>query len=105
MALVSDPHGGLADSASAHETVKDYETLIYRTPAKAEKNQTEESVTEWVIEKQVQPGVYALGDFNFKNPGAPIVVNANIDREHEAASFELFDYPGEYDDRGSGEAY
>ena len=51
------------------------------------------------------PGVYALGDFNFKNPGAPIVVNANVSRKHEAANFEMFDYPGEFDDRGSGEAY
>jgi len=95
----------LADAPSAHETVKDYETLIYRTRAQAEKNQIEESVTEWVIEKQVQAGVYALGDFNFKNPGAPIMVNANVSRKHEAASFEMFDYPGEFDDRGSGEAY
>jgi type VI secretion system secreted protein VgrG len=53
----------------------------------------------------VQPGAYALADFNFKTPAAPIVVNSNISRKHEGAGFEIFDYPGEYDTRSEGEAY
>jgi type VI secretion system secreted protein VgrG len=94
----------LADAASAHDPFPGYEDFIYRTPTHKSKV-AEEAVTDWVIEKEVQPGVYALADFNFKNPGSPIVVNANISRQHEAAGFEIFDHPGEYDDRDSGEAY
>jgi type VI secretion system secreted protein VgrG len=93
----------LADAASAHEPFEGYEEFIYRTRTHQGK-EAEESVTDWVIEKEVQPGVYALADFNFKNPGAPVVVNANKARKHEAAGFEIFDHPGEYDERGEGEA-
>jgi len=95
----------LADSASAHEPFKGYETLNYRPQIRTDGDQTEESVTNWVIEKQLQPGVYVLGDFNFKSPAAAIIVNDNVSRKHPAASFEMFDYPGEFDDRTSGEAY
>lgn len=94
----------LADSASAHEVTEDYDTIVYQSEGHGGQ-ETTESVTDWVIEKEVQPGVYALGDFNFKTPAAPIVVNDNISRQHAASAFEIFDYPGEFDKRDEGEAY
>jgi type VI secretion system secreted protein VgrG len=95
----------LADAPSAHSAFGDYDTLTYRTRMEMEGDQTAESVTEWMIEKEVQPGVYALADFNFTTPASPIVVNANITRQSAAAGFEVFDYPGVYGVRGDGEAY
>jgi type VI secretion system secreted protein VgrG len=62
-------------------------------------------VTDWIIEREIQPGLWAMADYNFKTPGAPIVVNANISRSHEHAGFEIYDYPGEYTSRQEGEAY
>lgn len=94
----------LADSASAHVPFEDYATLTYR-PRTHQGEEMKETVTDWLIEKEVQPGVYALADFDFKAPSAPIVVNDNITRQHPAASFEMFDYPGEFDKRDDGEAY
>ena len=95
----------LADAASSHDPFPDYDTLSFRPPVQQAGDQNEETITEWVIEKEVQPGVYAMADFNFKTPSSPILVNANINRKHEAADFEVYDYPGEYDDRSSGDAY
>jgi type VI secretion system secreted protein VgrG len=94
----------LADSASAHDPFPDYDTFTYRTAAN-QGTQMEETVTDWVIEREVQPGVVALKDFNFKTPATSLAVNANINRKHGAANFEVYDYPGEYDDRPSGEGY
>ena len=94
----------LADSASAHESFEDYDTVLYQ-PQTHQGQETSETVTDWVIEKEVQTGVYALGDFNFKTPAAPIIVNDNVSRQHPASSFEVFDYPGEFDKRDEGEGY
>jgi type VI secretion system secreted protein VgrG len=94
----------LADSASAHEPFAGYDTLVYR-PRTHQGEETAETVTDWVMEKELQPGAYALGGFHFKTPNAPIVTNANISRKHEAAAFEIYDYPGGFDNRDEGDAY
>jgi len=94
----------LADGSSAHSVFAGYESMIYRPPTAHQKERSE-SVSDWVIEKEVQSGAYALADFNFKTTVAPIVSNASIDRQHPASAFEIYDYPGEFDDRDEGEAY
>jgi type VI secretion system secreted protein VgrG len=93
----------LADAPTAYEAYPDHEEFIYRTATHQGRDATE-SVTHWVIEKELKPVVYALSDFNFKNP-TPIVVNSNVTRHHEAAHFEIYDHPGEFDDRAEGEMY
>ena len=94
----------LADGATAHEPFPGYEVMIYRPPSSHQQEQSE-SVSDWVIEKEVQTGVYALADFNFKTTVAPILSNANVNRSHPAAAYEIFDYPGEFKDRAEGDAY
>ena len=94
----------LADSPSAHEAYEGYDTMTYRPPTTKQEESTE-TVTEWVIEKEVQPGQYVLNDFNFTTPKASLLTNANISREHQSADFEMYDYPGEYEQRAEGETY
>jgi type VI secretion system secreted protein VgrG len=94
----------LADAAAAHSPFEDYDTLVYR-PHTHTGEETAETVTDWVVEQEVQSGVYALADFDFKKPAAPILTNANISRKHAAADFEMYDYPGEFEKRDEGEAY
>ena len=94
----------LADSLSAHEAYEGYDTMIYRPPTTKQEENTE-TVTEWVIEKEVQSGQYALNDFNFTTPKASLIANANVSRQHAAADYEVYDYPGEYEQRSEGETY
>ncbi len=94
----------LADALSAHQPFPDYDTATYRPPTHKEA-ETGEFVHQWLVEKEIQPGLVALGDFNFKTPSASLVVNADITRSHHAAGFERFDYPGVYEKRDEGEAY
>lgn len=93
----------LADSPSAHSPFQDYKDILYRPRIQGQ--QTEESISDWVMEKEVQPGAYVLGDFNFETPGAPILGNASVSRSHAAAAFEMFDYPGEFEKRDGGDGY
>jgi type VI secretion system secreted protein VgrG len=46
---------------------------------------------------------YALNDFNFETPKTSLLSNANATRQHGAAQFEIFDYPGEYAVHGDGD--
>lgn len=94
----------LADSPSAHEAYEGYGTMTYRPPA-TEREEHAETITEWVIEKEIQPGQYALNDFNFTTPKTSLLANANISRQHQAADYEIYDYPGEYEQRTEGEGY
>jgi type VI secretion system secreted protein VgrG len=91
----------LADSASAHKPVPGYEEIIFRELEKVSDQQ--EVVTEWTIEKEVQPVACALNDFNFETPKVSLLANANVTRQHGAAVFEIYDYPGEYVDHSSGD--
>jgi len=60
-------------------------------------------VTDWVVEKELKTGAYALNDFNFETPKASLLAKSVIPRAHAAADFEVYDYPGEYEAHGDGE--
>ncbi len=92
----------LADSPSAHKPFPGYEKIKHRIH-RAEKD--EEIITQWVNETTLQPGAYALDDFDFKNVQKDLKVRSVISREHDQANFEVFDYPGEYIQLSEGETY
>ena len=94
----------LADSVSAHETYSGYETVIYRPPS-GKQVFDRECVTDWVVEKELQTGAYALKDFNFETPKANLLAKSTIQRPHAAADLEVYDYPGEYEQHSDGEAW
>jgi type VI secretion system secreted protein VgrG len=93
----------LADSASAHESYQDYDQIKFR-PADLRAGD-EKIIMDWTVETRVQPGFYALNDFDFKNTKKDLQARSKITREHAAADFEIYDYPGEYTESNDGEEY
>ena len=93
----------LADANSAHQAYPGYETVVYRPPSKALVGR--ECISEWVMEKEVQPGAYELNDFDFKSPKKVLRAKSGISRNHERADLEVYDYPGEYLEHAEGESY
>ncbi len=91
----------LADSASAHKPFAGYEDITFHELQKGAA--AREVVTDWTVEKEVQPVAYALNDFNFEKPKASLLSNSNVTRQHGAANFEIYDYPGEYAEHGDGD--
>ena len=59
----------------------------------------------WRASKQVQPGAYALTDYDFKAPKKSLAANSQVTRDHSASEFEIFDYPGEYTEAADGDNY
>lgn len=93
----------LADSSNAHSQLPGYPELRYRPPSKARFQY--ETITDWVLEKEIQPGVVALTDYDFINPKKALEAKAAISRKHAVPDLEVFDYPGQYDQAADGENY
>ena len=93
----------LADSVNSHEPYPSYEQISYRPPDKSVSS--DEIISTLTVETSVQPCLYSLNDFDFKNTKKDLQTRAKIAREHAAADFEIYDYPGEYTESGDGENY
>ena len=93
----------LADSYSAHESYPEFKQLKYQPADRG--TAAEEYVSDWIVETSLQPGSYALNDFDFKNTQKDLLARAKVGREHTAADFEMYDYPGDYTETGDGEEY
>ena len=55
--------------------------------------------------QQVQSGVFALNDFNFRTPKANLQVKSAIQHEHVMSKLEVYDYPGKYLEADQGQTY
>ena len=55
--------------------------------------------------RDIQPGAYALNDFDFERPKTQLAVKSTVKRKHAQAKFEVYDYPGEYLETNDGDAY
>lgn len=64
-----------------------------------------ECVYEWCVAHEVQPGAYAIKDFDFKKPSSPRLSVVKRPFKHEQGNLEVFDYPGEFDSSGEGDTY
>ena len=85
----------LADAYGSHEIIPDYEEIPYYPPDNVAVRE-EECISSWYISKQLQPGSYALNDYDFTRPKANLNTNSSVQREHSQSEYEVFDYPGDY---------
>ncbi|MGE7990119.1 type VI secretion system Vgr family protein [Pseudomonas sp. NPDC089554] len=93
----------LADSYGAHAPVSGYEQLRYRggTPAG---DSDGEVVHAWNMGSEVEPGAWALQDYDFEKPSANLLVKSTQARDYAQSRHERYDYPGRYRERQRGEA-
>ena len=94
----------LSDSVSSHEPFPGYEKIPFFPPDEHLRRE-EHHIHEWTVSQEVQPGIYALNDYDFERPKANLQVKSSIQRGHARAKMEIFDYPGEYTQTGDGETY
>ena len=94
----------LSDSVSSHEPFPDYEKIPFFPPDEHLRRE-EHHIHEWTVSQEVQPGIYALNDYDFERPKANLQVKSAIQRRHARAAMEIFDYPGEYTQASDGETY
>ncbi len=93
----------LADNVSAHTTYPSYDTINFRTGRGGVASS--ESITDWTLEQEVQPGAYSLNDFNFETPKTSLLAKSLISTPSAQSSFEVYDYPGEFSTQSDGTDY
>ncbi len=94
----------LADDPGAHTPFSGYDQVPYYPPDVQELRE-KDHLYEWIVEKQVQPGAYALNDFDATAPRKNLRTAASTPKDHAMADFEMYDYPGDYSEASDGNAY
>jgi type VI secretion system secreted protein VgrG len=93
----------LVDDVTAHQPFAGYDSITYRNQ---DQNQVEEEYVHSLnTVMAVQPGRYALNDFDFEKPKASLAAGSDITNQHAQSDYEIYDYPGEYKEFGDGENY
>lgn len=94
----------IADSSSIHEACPGQESAGYNLVGGG--LDADDVVNTWNIEQELRTGKYTLTDYNFKTPSASLLATeSTIVSVGGNASFEIFDYPGEYTTRGDGSTF
>lgn len=62
-------------------------------------------IQDWLREEEYAPGKYAHEDFNFETPSTDLLAQTNTVLQFANQSkYEIYDYPGEYGEKGKGDA-
>jgi len=92
----------LADAPSAHDPCPGCETATYYP---WNRGHDFAGIRSWTRESRVCPGAFAHTDFDFKSPGKKLLSDVSEPKTHDHADYEIYDYPGEYLERGDGDNY
>ncbi|MDY7230918.1 type VI secretion system Vgr family protein [Hyalangium rubrum] len=90
----------LNDASTTSPAMAGEARLIYREHRKMVA--ASESVHEFAVRREVQPGAVVLRDFNFVRPRMDLTANSTADEGEHA--LEIYDYPARYEDAGTGKA-
>ncbi|MCG6657502.1 type VI secretion system tip protein VgrG [Halomonas campisalis] len=85
----------LADAPVSHERIPGCEEVSF-FPPETERGRAQDHVWDWWLGQQIQTELFALRDFDFENPRNPPEAKESRPREHLAASYEAYDYPGRF---------
>ena len=61
-------------------------------------------VWDWQADAQIQPGAYAVREYNFTTPKADLTAKSLIPGQHAHGTAEVYDYPGRYETADGGQA-
>lgn len=66
----------------------------------------QDAILTWTVERQFQPGKYTHRDYNFERPDQNLQVEIpSKSKLGGNEKFEVYDYPGEYEDTSDGDAW
>jgi type VI secretion system secreted protein VgrG len=92
----------LADASTAHSPCPGQSSVRYVTVSGGPQ---EDVITEWQIEQELRTGKYSLEDYNFKTPSTNLMASEPTMYDVGGnTKYEIYDYPGEYLDRGAGQS-
>jgi type VI secretion system secreted protein VgrG len=91
----------MADAPSGHQACPNQESAAFDATARLLE---EERVTDFQMGQEFKTGAYAMSDYNFKTPLTDLdVTEPTVDTVANNATFELYDFPGDYTKKPDGE--
>ena len=84
----------LLDSLSAHDPQPDGAASLPFFDAGQQPPPDADFVSRWAMTRSVQPGKFAIKDFDFELPPSKLFVEDQKKRKNDLSDFETFDYPG-----------
>jgi type VI secretion system secreted protein VgrG len=96
----------LCDNYASHTPISGGSSVLPFQPRPGQGGQrAQEIVSTWRISKGVRSGRYAHTDYDFKKPKVDLLAVAPMVRSHPYADYEIFDYPGTYEQNSEGDQY
>jgi type VI secretion system secreted protein VgrG len=92
----------LVDAPDAHTPIEGDAELPYYDNAGQAPPDTE-WVSNWRFMREVKPGKTALTSYDFERPLTRLLVEQMLQREHELADYEVFDWQGDYTQKDNGQ--
>jgi type VI secretion system secreted protein VgrG len=93
----------LCDSRSKHDPFAGYEEISFIPGTHS--SAIQERIREWMVDKVIRPGRFAHTDYNFLKPSTSLMSHEEDPRTHAQAEYEIYDFPGEYAEKGEGDKY
>jgi len=93
----------LVDADSSHVTFAEYETVSYFPPGD-QSGHKQDHISQWVSRFQVESGTAIAQSYNYEAPSNDLEGRSTIDRDHDLADGELYEYGKLYDTASQGEA-
>jgi len=90
----------LLDQASKHKPTPGLSALTF-----SGSDRTGTTLTEFAMVSEVQPGAYAIGDYNYVTPNTRIASVSSDPKSHDNAGFEMFDFPADTTTAAFAETY
>ena len=94
----------LADDKAAHDPSPGHAQIRFQAPTGPGAVPVDR-ILAWTCMRQIEPGRLVLKDYNFTDPGSPLLAQAAARRRHALGDLEVFDYPGRYQQADQGERY
>ncbi|MDB6087522.1 MAG: baseplate hub subunit and tail lysozyme [Gammaproteobacteria bacterium] len=85
----------LADDVRGCKTAPGYDSVPLYPATESETLRERDHLHSWSLQKSFQAGSFATRDYSFHAPTPVPAGTATISRKHDAARFEIFDYPAD----------
>jgi type VI secretion system secreted protein VgrG len=92
----------LTDSIDKHEPFPGYDCIKFIRPQELVRPEIEH-ISSWDFAREVQPGVFALDDYDFERPAVDLRLNRPVPRKYTPSDYEWFEYPGFFTKKKHGE--
>jgi type VI secretion system secreted protein VgrG len=90
----------ILDQASKHKPTPGLASLTF-----AGSDRTKTTLNDFVMVAEVQPGAYAMGDYNYVTPNTRIASVSSDPKSHDNAGYEMFDFPADTTTSSFAETY